>query len=88
VAAGVTAPAVRLVEITGGNRDAVRALRVHPGQERFVALVAELVRAAGGTELLTSHQPGEDGPGAFYRRLGFRPTGQVDQGETVVRLVL
>lgn len=155
----MTAPAVRLVEITGDNGDAVRALRVHPGQERFVAsvsrsledaattpegepwyravyagdepvgfvmlswnvppgrpgvlgpyflwrllidarhqgrgfgravvaLVTGLVRADGGTELLTSHQPGEDGPGEFYRRLGFRPTGQVDQGETVVRLVL
>ncbi|WIV55572.1 GNAT family N-acetyltransferase [Amycolatopsis nalaikhensis] len=148
---------VRLVEITDENRDAVCALRVRPGQERFVASVARsledaastpeaepwfravyadgepvgfvmlswnvppgrpgilgpyflwrllidgrhqgrgfgravldevvaLVRADGGTELLTSHQP--DGPGPFYREYGFRPTGEVDHGETVVRLTL
>lgn len=148
---------VRLVEITEENRDAVCALRVHPGQERFVAsvarsleqaastpegepwyravysadvpvgfvmlswnvppgrpgilgpyflwrllidgrqqgrgfgravlaLVVDLVRADGATELLTSYQPGEGGPGGFYRRFGFRPTGGVDDGEVVLRL--
>ena len=151
--------AVRLVEITDGNRAAVCALRVRPGQERFVAPVTRsleqaattpegepwyravyagdepvgfvmlswnvppgragvlgpyflwrllidgqhqgrgfgravldevvvLVRADGGTELLTSHQPDEDGPGPFYRKYGFRPTGEVDDGETVLRLTL
>jgi diamine N-acetyltransferase len=150
---------VRLVEITGENRDAVCALRVRPGQERFVASVAQsledaattpegepwyravysggepvafvmlswdvppgkpgvlgpyflwrllvdgrhqgrgigravldevvsLVRADGGTELLTSHQPGDDGPGAFYRKYGFSPTGEIDHGEIVLRLAL
>ncbi|WP_372672906.1 GNAT family N-acetyltransferase [Amycolatopsis kentuckyensis] len=150
---------VRLVEITDANRDAVCALRVRPGQERFVASVAKslddaattpegepwyravysgdepvafvmlswnvppgrdgilgpyflwrllvdgrhqgcgigravldevvaLVRAAGATELLTSHQPGDDGPGAFYRKYGFAPTGEIDHGEIVLRLVL
>jgi len=154
----VTDP-VRLVEITGENRDAVCALRVRPGQERFVASVtrsledaattpeaepwyravyvgdepagfvmlswnvppgrpgilgpyylwrllidaghqgrglgravlahvADLVRADGGTELLTSHHPADDGPGPFYRKFGFRPTGGIDHGEIVVRLVL
>lgn len=150
---------MRLVEITDANRDAVCALRVQPGQQRFVAsvarsledaattpegepwyravysgaepvgfvmlswnvppgrpgvlgpyflwrllidaryqahgygravltLVADLVRADGGTELLTSHQPDEDGPGPFYRRFGFRPTGEIDDGEVVLRLAL
>ncbi|WIX99235.1 GNAT family N-acetyltransferase [Amycolatopsis mongoliensis] len=150
---------VRLVEITDENREAVCALRVRPGQERFVASVAKsledaattpegepwyravyagdepvgfvmlswdvppgrpgvlgpyflwrllvdarhqgrgigravlaevvsLVRADGGTELLTSHQPGDDGPGAFYRKVGFSPTGEIDHGEIVVRLGL
>jgi diamine N-acetyltransferase len=148
-----------LVEITGENREAVCALRVHPGQERFVASVAKsledaattpegepwyravyagdepvgfvmlswdvppgrpgilgpyflwrllvdgrhqgrgigravlsevvaLVRADGATELLTSHQPGADGPGAFYRKFGFTPTGEIDHGEIVLRLGL
>ena len=53
-----------------------------------LAHVAGLVRADGGTELLTSHQPDEDGPGPFYEKLGFRPTGEIDDGEVVVRLVL
>jgi diamine N-acetyltransferase len=54
-----------------------------------VRQVAALVRAEGATELLTSHVPGDDGPGAFYERLGFVPTGQVDSdGETIVRLAL
>jgi diamine N-acetyltransferase len=150
---------IRLVEITAANREAVRALRVHPAQERFVAsvtkslqdaaatpeaepwyravqvgaepvgfvmlswnvppgrpgilgpyflwrllvdrryqgrgvgravldLVVELVRADGGTELLTSHHPDADGPGPFYRKYGFRPTGEIDNGEVVLRLPL
>jgi diamine N-acetyltransferase len=53
-----------------------------------LTLVADLVRADGGTELLTSHQPDEDGPGPFYRRFGFRPTGEIDDGEVVLRLAL
>jgi len=35
----VTAVVVTLAEITGGNRGAVLALRVAPGQERFVGSV-------------------------------------------------
>jgi diamine N-acetyltransferase len=50
--------------------------------------VIDLVRADGATELLTSHQPGEGGPGPFYRRFGFQPTGEIDNGETVLRLDL
>src|SRR5882757_6254585 len=155
----MTAESVHLREITGENRDAVRALRVRPEQERFVAsvakwfehaattpeaepwyrsgysgdepvgfvmlswnvppgrpgilgpyflwrllidgrhqgrgygtavldLVVELVRADGATELLTSHHPAEDGPGPFYRKYGFVPTGEVDNGEPVLRLDL
>jgi diamine N-acetyltransferase len=50
--------------------------------------IIELVRADGATELLTSHQPGEGGPAPFYRQFGFRPTGEIDDGETVLRLDL
>lgn len=50
---------------------------------------AELVRAEGATELLTSYVPGEGGPADFYARLGFVPTGEVDEaGEIIVRLAL
>ncbi|MEZ5296537.1 MAG: GNAT family N-acetyltransferase [Ilumatobacteraceae bacterium] len=36
--------------------------------------VADLIRAEGATDLLTSHVDGTGGPGLFYRRLGFEPT--------------
>ena len=152
--------AVELVEITDGELERVVALRLAPGQERFVSTVAdslaeaeanpqgkpwpravladgepvgfvmlswdvepsppelngpwflwkllvdhrhqgrgygrevvrqvaELVRAHGGTELLTSHVPGEGGPAGFYERLGFVPRGDLDpDGEVVLRLDL
>jgi GNAT superfamily N-acetyltransferase len=151
---------ITLREITEDNAEAVRALRVAPGQERFVSSVAyslveaeehpegnpwfravyadgspvgfvmlswdvepqppdlngpwflwkllidsrhqgkgygrevvrqvvELVRGQGGTELLTSYVPGDDGPADFYARLGFVPTGEVDsQGEIILRRVV
>ena len=51
-----------------------------------VRQVVALVREHGGAELLTSHVPGEGGPGGFYARLGFVPTGAVDsQGEVILR---
>jgi diamine N-acetyltransferase len=51
--------------------------------------IAELVRAEGATELLTSFVPGDDGPAGFYQRLGFVPTGELDDsGEVIVRLGL
>jgi len=56
---------------------------------QLVSLVADLVRAQGATELLTSHVPGEDGPAGFYARLGFVPTGELDpEGEIILRLDL
>jgi GNAT superfamily N-acetyltransferase len=50
--------------------------------------IVDLVRADGGTELLTSYEPGEGGPWPFYERFGFRPTGEKDDGEIVLRLPL
>ena len=151
---------VTLVEMTEENREAVLALRLAPGQERFVSSVrdslaeaadypnarpwyravyaggepvgfvmvswnvdpeppeiigpwflwkllvderrqgrgygtavvrqvAELVRAEGARELLTSYVPEDGGPAGFYERLGFVPTGDLDvSGEVIVRLVL
>lgn len=56
---------------------------------QVVRQVAELVRAEGATELLTSYVPGPGGPAGFYERLGFVPTGEVDgDGEVIVRLPL
>lgn len=54
-----------------------------------VRLVADVVRANGARELLTSCVPGDDGPEPFYRHLGFVPTGEHDEkGEVILALDL
>lgn len=53
-----------------------------------IALAIDEVRARGGGELYTSWVEGEGSPGPFYRSLGFVPTGEIDDGETVARLGL
>jgi diamine N-acetyltransferase len=54
-----------------------------------VRQVVELVRAEGATPLVTSYVPEDGGPAGFYERLGFVPTGEVDEhGEVIVRLEL
>jgi diamine N-acetyltransferase len=53
-----------------------------------LAQVIELVRADEARELLTSYHPGEGEPWPFYRRFGFEPTGEIDDGEIVLRLDL
>jgi len=54
-----------------------------------VRLVADIVRANGAAELLTSCVLGEGGPEPFYRRIGFSPTGELDEnGEIILALDL
>jgi diamine N-acetyltransferase len=54
-----------------------------------VRQAAELVRAEGATELLTSYVTEAGGPAGFYQRLGFVPTGELDaSGEVIARLPL
>jgi diamine N-acetyltransferase len=53
-----------------------------------IALACHEVRSRGGTELYTSWVPGEGSPGPFYERLGFVPTGEMDEDEIVGRLTL
>jgi diamine N-acetyltransferase len=55
----------------GYGRDAVR-------------LVADVVRANGAAELLTSCVPGDDGPELFYRRIGFTPTGKLAENSEII----
>jgi GNAT superfamily N-acetyltransferase len=50
--------------------------------------IVDLVRADGGTELMTSYEPGKGEPWPFYQRFGFQPTGEIDDGEIVLRLPL
>lgn len=59
------------------------------GYGRFaVAAVAAEIRRRGGKELYVSWHPGEHGPQDFYLGLGFRPNGEVDEGEIVAVLDL
>jgi diamine N-acetyltransferase len=49
-----------------------------------VRLIADIVRANGAAELLTSCVPGDHGPEPFYRRIGFRPTGELDENGEII----
>jgi diamine N-acetyltransferase len=52
-------------------------------------LLCEHVRTRpGASALLTSCVPAQGGPGPFYERLGFAYTGELDDGEQVMRLAL
>jgi diamine N-acetyltransferase len=52
-------------------------------------LVVEHVRTLPGARVLgSSFVPGEHGPQAFYLRYGFVETGEVEEGEHVIRLDL
>ena len=54
-----------------------------------VELVIEHIRAKGlYSGLAASYMPGDGCPEPFYRKLGFEPTGRVDEGEIVLRLPL
>ena len=54
--------------------------------------LAQLIDHARGlqgvTRILLSFVPVDDGPRDFYARAGFRETGEVDEGEVVMELVL
>ena len=57
------------------------------GREALTQII-DLVRADGGTELLTSYQPGDGEPWPFYQEFGFQPTGEIHDGEIILRLEL
>ncbi|WP_232660578.1 GNAT family N-acetyltransferase [Pseudonocardia sp. TRM90224] len=55
---------------------------------RVVELLAEHVRNEGARGLTVSWAEGLGGPEQFYRKLGFVPTGEIEDGEIVARLDL
>ena len=56
---------------------------------RALTQVIEYVRGRPGAhEFLTSVVPGDGSPGSFYEKLGFVFTGDIDEGERVMRLSL
>jgi diamine N-acetyltransferase len=54
-----------------------------------IGKLVDHLRAFGISELYTSYDAGEGGPGEFYRKLGFVPTGDYygDEPEVVLKLV-
>lgn len=56
---------------------------------RALELVIQRVRTLpGATEFLTSVVEGEGSPLEFYKAIGFRPTGEYDNKEAILRLPL
>ncbi len=58
------------------------------GHKAMDILYAHVKTRPNAVEILTSCVPGEGSPCAFYKRLGFEPTGEIDDGETVMRRAL
>jgi diamine N-acetyltransferase len=59
--------------------------RDHQGRgygQAVVDLIVQIVRENGGNELFTSYTERPGGPGPFYARLGFVPTGE-HEGEVL-----
>lgn len=56
--------------------------------EAALALVADRLRGDGHRTLMTSWVDGPGSPRPFYERLGFVPTGDIDDGEIVGRVTL
>ncbi len=57
------------------------------GRATLIEIVS-VIRAAGATELLTSYHPGTGEPWPFYEKFGFVPTGDIEDGEIVLKLAL
>jgi len=55
---------------------------------RVVRTLIDAYREAGCARLLLSYVEGPGGPGPLYRRLGFEPTGHIDEGEIVAAIDL
>ncbi|MFG3223849.1 GNAT family N-acetyltransferase [Kitasatospora sp. NPDC048194] len=78
----------------GVTRAGLWRLNVAAGQQgrgigRFaVEQVAEEVRRRGWSRLTTSWHIADNGPEPFYRRLGFRPTGEMTGDEVIGELEL
>ena len=55
------------------------------GAVALAQVIAYVRQRPGAQELLTSVVSGEGSPGAFYEKLGFAYTGEMEEGERVMR---
>lgn len=58
------------------------------GRRAMALLIDHVKSRPGADELLTSVHQAEGGPQAFYEKLGFRLTGEYEEGEAMMRLSL
>lgn len=58
------------------------------GKRSLRLLIEHVKTRPGARALFTSYVPGAGSPGPFYEKLGFVATGDVDDGELVLRLAL
>ena len=58
------------------------------GKQAMVLLIEHVKTRPNATELLTSVHQAEGGPQGFYEKLGFRLTGECEEGEAMMRLPL
>jgi diamine N-acetyltransferase len=58
------------------------------GRRAIALLVPYVMTRPNATELLTSVVQAEGGPQGFYEKLGFRLTGEYEEGEALMKLVL
>lgn len=58
------------------------------GRQAIARLVEYVRTRPNARELLVSYHPGDGSPRDFYLKLGFQETGQVEDGEIVLRLPL
>jgi diamine N-acetyltransferase len=58
------------------------------GKRALELVIAHVRTRPGARALLTSCVPGDGSPCPFYQKMGFVPTGDVDDGELVMRLDL
>ncbi|WP_291041455.1 GNAT family N-acetyltransferase [Herbiconiux sp.] len=59
------------------------------GVGRFAVLaLADEARSRGFERITVMFEPGEDGPAAFFERIGFETIGETPYGETIAALTL
>ncbi len=58
------------------------------GYRAMESLIAHVRTRPNATVLMTSVVPAAGGPQPFYEKLGFALTGEIDDGEAVMRLLL
>ena len=58
------------------------------GRRAMELLIEHVKTRPGAEELLVGYVPGKGSPEGFYRGLGFEPTGEIHEGEVMLRLVL